>query len=151
MQSNANHSEPVAIIAGIVHDSLVDGPGLRTVVFFSGCSVGCPQCHNVKFWNREAGQPMTIPALAAQLKAESPTRKITISGGEPLEQPEAVMALIDHLPGYQIGLYTSRELEEIDPTLLVRLAFVKTGRFDKYRKVEGEYFGSVNQKLIILE
>ncbi|HAS6361811.1 TPA: radical SAM protein [Vibrio vulnificus] len=146
---NTNSSQDV-YIAGIVQDSLVDGPGLRTTIFFSGCSVRCAHCHNAKYIERDTGIKMSLHELVERIKRTCVTKKITISGGEPLEQPEGVLGLIAALPDYDIGLYTSYELSDVDSDILKNLSFVKTGRFVKEQKITNEYFGSSNQKLILL-
>lgn len=138
-------------VAGIVYGSLVDGDGLRTVVFLSGCSVKCEGCHNQQYWKKESGRIYQTAALANEIIKNTPQKKITISGGEPLEQKEELFDLLSRLSGFDIGLYTSFEIEKIDKKILGKLRFVKTGKYIQELKTEGEYFGSKNQKIIYLE
>lgn len=72
---------------------LVDGPGIRTVVFMQGCRLRCRYCHNPDTWTLTGGEAMTPAALVEQLKRFRPYYArsgggVTFSGGEPLLQPE---------------------------------------------------------------
>ncbi len=72
---------------------LVDGPGIRTVVFLQGCALRCRFCHNPDTWAAAGGEALTPPELAARLARFKPyfSRSgggVTFSGGEPLLQPE---------------------------------------------------------------
>ena len=60
--------------------SLVDGPGVRTVVFLQGCNLHCPGCQNPSTWDIDSGTQMTTEELATILKSNVDNRKITISG-----------------------------------------------------------------------
>ncbi|MED3026741.1 4Fe-4S cluster-binding domain-containing protein, partial [Bacillus wiedmannii] len=50
-------------VMNIIHDSVVDGEGLRTVVFFAGCPHRCVGCHNPKSWNICNGTEMTVEEI----------------------------------------------------------------------------------------
>lgn len=72
---------------------LVDGPGIRTVVFLQGCALRCQYCHNPDTWAEgEAAKAMEPEELVAQLRRFKPyygrTGGVTFSGGEPLLQPQ---------------------------------------------------------------
>lgn len=82
---------------GFIHSiesmGLVDGPGIRTVVFLSGCRLRCRYCHNPDSWKEGAGQILSPEDLAAKLRRFSTYYQasgggVTFSGGEPLLQPE---------------------------------------------------------------
>ena len=137
-------------ISGIIYGSMVDGDGLRTTIFLSGCNVGCQGCHNKKFWNIKSGKIFLINKLVNEIKELTPQKKVTISGGEPMEQKEAVIELIKQLNNFDIGLYTSYKFEDIDNNILSSLSFIKTGKFENNKKIYGKYFGSENQKIIYL-
>lgn len=68
----------------------VDGPGVRFIIFLSGCAMRCRFCHNPDTWNMQSGKPYTADALLKQaLKYRSywgSKGGITVSGGEPLLQ-----------------------------------------------------------------
>ena len=86
---------------GIIHSlesmGLVDGPGIRTVVFLQGCALRCQYCHNPDTWRREnpAAERMTPGELLQRLERFRPysgeTGGVTFSGGEPLLQPEFLL------------------------------------------------------------
>lgn len=126
----------------------MDGPGLRTVIFFSGCSVGCKRCHNAKYRNKYNAKHYSIGGLVQLIRETVPLKKITISGGEPMEQEIALSSLIELIPDFDIGLYTSYKLPLVPPVILSRLRFIKTGQYDFSKNISSEYFGSSNQELI---
>lgn len=70
-------------VAGRVQDSIVDGPGLRYVVFTQGCLLACPGCHNPATWPRDAGEEVEVAVLLDELAANPLTTGLTLSGGEP--------------------------------------------------------------------
>ncbi len=131
--------------------SLVNGPGVRCLVFLQGCSRHCKECHNPSTWDISKGQAYEIPQLAEDLREKCTNRKITITGGEPLEQPEALEELLIALNGFDICLYTSYELDEVPPSILKYLHYIKTGRYvASLRTTTTPYVGSTNQKFINL-
>ena len=71
---------------------LVDGPGIRTVVFLQGCSLRCRFCHNPDTWDFEGGEIMEPAQLIQKIRRFKPyfkeTGGVTFSGGEPLMQPD---------------------------------------------------------------
>ena len=127
--------------------SLVDGPGVRTVVFLQGCDLHCPGCQNPSTWDINSGTSMTTEELANVLKANVDNRKITISGGEPLVQADAVVELLDLLEGYDVALYTGHTIEEVPQAILDRVTYIKTGNFQQDKKTTTTPFvGSTNQE-----
>lgn len=75
---------------------LVDGPGIRVVVFLKGCALRCKFCHNPDTWNMEGGEEYTPEELVKKLENFKPYFKssgggVTFSGGEPLRQPEFLL------------------------------------------------------------
>lgn len=86
----------------------VDGPGVRFVVFFQGCPLRCKFCHNPDTWNPAEGKPVTAKELAGQIASYKNFIKdggVTLSGGEPLLQPEFATALL--LECKRLGLHTA--------------------------------------------
>lgn len=74
---------------------LVDGPGIRVVVFMQGCRLRCVYCHNPDTWQLNLGEEITSIDLLAKVKRYKSFFKasgggVTLSGGEPLLQPEFV-------------------------------------------------------------
>ncbi|WP_352400694.1 pyruvate formate-lyase-activating protein [Anaerotignum sp.] len=76
---------------------LVDGPGIRTVLFFQGCKLRCKYCHNPDTWNIQGGKEMEVSQIIKMLKRYQPyygeKGGITCSGGEPLLQIEFLTEL----------------------------------------------------------
>lgn len=131
--------------------SISDGPGIRTVLFVQGCARRCEGCHNPQTWDPNGGVFMPILDLAEELRRQVKNRKLTISGGEPLLQADAVTDLIQHLPDFSIALYTSSLLEEVPENLKRLLAFIKVGEFvEAQRCTTVPYLGSANQKFLRL-
>jgi anaerobic ribonucleoside-triphosphate reductase activating protein len=126
-------------IASIVENSVVDGEGKRTVVYFQGCSLACKGCQNFAIWNRAGGHELEVEELAYTLGHMSREHhNYTIQGGEPTEQAEALdelMAEIRHLdPKAHITVYTGYTWEELPaPVYHSFCSFadvVVDGRFD---------------------
>lgn len=74
------------------------GPGARAVLWTSGCSKRCPGCANPELWERRAEQDLPISqvvGLLARLHDEQGARALTVTGGDPLEQPEDLAELLE--------------------------------------------------------
>lgn len=89
--------------------STQDGPGLRTVIFMQGCSLRCKYCHNPDAWAVDGGETISSGELARQIGRLTPYLKgeggVTLSGGEPLMQPEFMLELLYNLK--KMGLHTT--------------------------------------------
>ena len=96
----------------ILADSVVDGPGLRTVIFFAGCPHQCAGCHNPESWASDGGHYYTVDQVIQQIE-QIGSRRITISGGEPFFQPAALVELVAALAGYEIYLFTGYTLDQL--------------------------------------
>ena len=77
-------------VAGLIGDSIVDGPGLRAVVFVQGCDKRCPGCHNPEAQSFEGGTAYTPEEIFEKIRKSPLCRGVTFSGGEPLCQAEAL-------------------------------------------------------------
>ena len=131
--------------------SIVDGPGIRTVLYLQGCEQRCDGCHNASTWNIDEGKTVPIDVLCKEIITKSMTKKITISGGEPLLQTPAVLELIKKLKchNFNICLYTGYELEDVPEELLEQLDYIKVGRYEKDKRCTTiDYIGSTNQRFI---
>ena len=76
----------------------VDGPGIRMVIFLSGCPMRCLYCHNPDTWDPKGGTPTTVDELLEQFEKARPFYRkggITVSGGEPLVQIGFVTELFE--------------------------------------------------------
>lgn len=101
--------------------SVADGIGIRTVLYVSGCSLRCKECHNPECWDYSFGKPFTedtMQELLFDLK-EDYIQGVTISGGHPLDSCnlEAVYKIVKRIkmvyPNKDIWLYTGYTWEEI--------------------------------------
>ena len=106
----------------IVEGTSVDGPGLRTSIYLAGCNHRCPGCHNPASWDPRGGEDRTLDELMQVIAYnEAP---VTLSGGDPLLQPDGTRALIHRIKrelGYNVWCFTGYTWEEIvaDPGLLM--------------------------------
>ena len=79
----------------IITGSCANGPGIRNVVWFQGCTLGCPGCFNPQTHDPKGGRAITTEALCSRLLSpEFPCDGVTISGGEPFQQAEALQELL---------------------------------------------------------
>ena len=148
-------SENTIRVLHIVEGTSVDGPGLRTSIYLAGCNHHCPGCHNPDSWNPQGGEERTLDELMKVIAYnEAP---VTLSGGDPLLQPDGTRALIHRIKrelGYNVWCYTGYAWEEIvrDPALLdvVReLDVLVDGPFVlQERDISLRFRGSRNQRLI---
>ena len=127
--------------------SLVDGPGVRTVVFFQGCDLRCKGCQNPSTWEMKNGTEITTDELVTLLKKEVVNKKVTFSGGEPLMQVDAIIDIVKKLSDFDIAVYTGHEFEEVPQELLNKITYIKTGSFKEELKSSiRPYVGSTNQE-----
>ena len=70
-------------VAGIIKESIVDGPGIRLVVFTQGCRHHCPGCHNPETHSFQGGQLVSIDEILDMIKKNPLLDGITFSGGDP--------------------------------------------------------------------
>ncbi len=138
----------VGNIASFETMGLVDGPGVRFVVFLQGCPLRCAYCHNPEMWNtKEAKIQMTPEELVKKIKRYRVYFKdgggVTVSGGEPLQQAKFVTEVfrLCKQEGIHTCLDTSGYGDDYDELLdycdLVILD-VKELNPDKYRKLVGK-------------
>lgn len=134
-----------------IQTSLVDGPGVRGVLFLQGCNLKCPYCHNKATWNIEDGKVYDVLEVIEILKTNIRNKKITISGGEPLLQKEALLYMFDIIKDWDICLYTGYNLEDVPKDILKYLRYIKVGNFiEELRTTNTPFIGSSNQKFINL-
>ncbi len=147
-------------IAGTVEDSIVDGPGLRFVVFTQGCPHHCDGCHNPETHDFASGKVTTTDALFEQCMENPLCSGVTFSGGEPFCQAEALYELGSrfksagkHLMCYSgwtfEELLAKAQREESVGKLLSIADVLVDGKFDiSKRSLSLQYRGSSNQRLI---
>lgn len=147
-------------LCGKLDSSLVNGEGIRTVIFGSGCSFRCQGCQNEFFQQPNCGTDFTIDEVKDIIykNSECNKKRVTFSGGDPFFQAEAFAELAKQLKkeGFNIWCYTGYTIEDIlsSPNkgfveLLENIDVLVDGPFD-ITKVENskKYTGSSNQRII---
>ena len=133
------------------NESLVDGPGLRTVVYFQGCTRACPGCHNPSTWSLSCGKRFSLDELIQTLENKAKNKKVTLSGGDPLLQSKALLKLLRRMQEYDVCLYTGGEENDVPEELKKLLRYLKVGPYEKSKRTTTTPFvGSTNQVLIDL-
>jgi anaerobic ribonucleoside-triphosphate reductase activating protein len=138
-----------------------NGPGLRSVVWLQGCTLGCPGCFNPASHARSGGWEADTQEIVAEILRASRSDRgiegVTFSGGEPLEQPEAVLEIVQGLETAGLGFllftgFTVRELvlRPLAIDVLCRLDAVIAGRYVAARRVGRALLGSTNQELLFI-
>ena len=154
--------KPVKLrLAGVIRESIVDGPGIRFTVFCQGCPHGCPGCHNEATHDFSGGFDCDIEKIMAAIDQNPLLSGVTFSGGEPFCQAEGFLALAKEIkkrPKLDIiaySGYTSEELRKLgeqDPAvsaLLEIIDYLVDGRFVmEQRDLTLEFRGSRNQRFI---
>lgn len=143
-------------IVRIVEGTSVDGPGLRTSIYFAGCRHECPGCHNSQTWDFSAGDEMTVEEIMDVVRRNG--FNVTFTGGDPLYSAAAILPLAKSVKeeGYTLWCYTGFVHEEIDdPAMLRLLEYVDVlvdGPFiAELRDTTLHFRGSSNQRIIELD
>lgn len=144
-------------LSGIVSDSIVDGPGIRTAVFSQGCPHHCPGCHNPETWDFGCGTAMEEEHILQIVQSNPLCRGVTFSGGEPFAQAEGFEKLARLLKekGYEVASYTGYTLEALlngtpaQKRLLEAIDVLIDGPFVLAEKsLEIPFRGSRNQRIL---
>lgn len=144
-------------LSGIVSDSIVDGPGIRTTVFCQGCPHHCEGCHNPETWEFGCGTPMEEEAIFEIVKSNPLCRGVTFSGGEPFAQAEgyAKLAKLLKAEGYEVASYSGFTFEQLlhgtkgQRELLEAIDVLIDGPFIQAEKsLEISFRGSRNQRIL---
>ena len=144
-------------LSGIVSDSIVDGPGIRTTIFSQGCPHHCPGCHNPETWAFSCGTDVPVEALVDIVKSNPLCRGVTFSGGEPFAQAAgfAKLAVALKAAGYEVASYSGYTFEELlegseaQQQLLSVIDILIDGRFVLEQKsLEIAFRGSRNQRIL---
>ena len=142
-------------VIDIIEGTTVDGPGLRTSIYFAGCEHHCPGCHNPQSWNPAAGRAILIDDLLRVVEYND--FNVTFSGGDPFFQAERVAELAERIAtelGKTIWCYTGYRWEDIAHSerfmpLLRNIDVLVDGRFElELRDTSLRFRGSSNQRLI---
>ena len=144
-------------LAGIVGDSIVDGPGIRTTIFCQGCPHHCPGCQNPETWDFGCGTDMDEEAIVDIVRSNPLCRGVTFSGGEPFAQAEGFARLARLLKAekYEVACYSGYTFEELlegtqaQKELLGTIDVLIDGPFLMEEKtLEVPFRGSRNQRIL---
>ena len=147
-------------LAGVVRESIVDGPGFRFVVFVQGCPHHCEGCHNPQSHDFKDGYLSDTDTLLEEIKKNPLLSGVTFSGGEPFCQPEALSKLGAQVKklGLNVITYSGYTYEELlamqNPqvnALLDVCDYLIDGKFIlEQRDLTLQFRGSHNQRIIDL-
>ncbi len=146
-------------IGGFLDNSLVNGDGMRSVVFVAGCKHNCKNCHNKDMQDFSYGDSVSVGDILQKIKKNTPIIKgVTLSGGEPFDSPLGLSKLSEGIRelGLNIWCYSGYTFEEIMHSgdsckinLLRDIDVLIDGKFDEGLKLDAsKYTGSSNQRII---
>lgn len=152
--------DPASLMVGAIEDrSHVAGPGVRSVIWVSGCHRRCPSCLKPELFPFDAGRRMSVAEVYERLTALEAVDGVTFSGGEPFEQPLALAALAARLRavGRNVVVYTGYRHDELVSArhvgvqrLLDETDILIDGEFHAELPNPGYWRGSANQRLVPL-
>ena len=147
-------------ILSVAEESVVDGPGIRTVIFTAGCPHHCKGCHNPSSWNPAGGEEFEVDEIVRRIEL-SGWDGVTISGGEPFLQSAELAKLVKACKslGKNVWVYTGYTIEQLvamhDEAIQTVLDYADVlvdGRFEQSLRDMGLRFrGSRNQRIIFLD
>ncbi|MBP3328213.1 MAG: anaerobic ribonucleoside-triphosphate reductase activating protein [Clostridia bacterium] len=145
-------------LSGIVEESIVDGKGIRFVVFTQGCPHNCKGCHNPQTHDFKGGYMEDTDKLFEMFQEDPILKGITFSGGEPFMQPKPLTELAKkvHSVRKDVTCYSGFTFEEILNSenedrveLLKNIDVLIDGKFIlEQRNLELSFRGSENQRVI---
>lgn len=153
-------TSPPLRVHQFIPESQANGPGRRAVIWTQGCSLGCPGCFNPETHDFAAGQPISIDQLIDRLVTLGDRIEgVTLSGGEPFQQPDALLALLRRLrreTTLSCLIFTGFALDELHrlplgPACLEHVDVLIAGRYDRAQTQHaGPLLGSANQQAHLL-
>ena len=148
----------IRLAADLQNDSIVDGLGIRTVIWTQGCSHNCPSCHNPSTHDFNGGDLVELDEVICRLEQLEGQDGVTFSGGDPMFQAKecAILAKKVHELGMNVWAYTGFTYEELIQKgnkdileFLFEIDVLIDGKFDLNKKsLDLEFRGSSNQRLI---
>ena len=138
------------------------GPGTRAAIWFQGCTLACPGCLSRDTWDSDQSMALPVSGLLEWIRdLDGPIDGITVSGGEPFQQPAALHALLDGLDLLRRGRelpvdflaysgYPLAFLRRYHADVLDRLDAVITEPFRQDEPSTDPWLGSANQRLVPL-
>jgi anaerobic ribonucleoside-triphosphate reductase activating protein len=141
----------IARVHAIEPRSRANGPGVRFVVWLQGCTLGCPGCFNPST-HSGGGRELEVEALDF-----SGADGLSLSGGEPMQQPAAALALLTHARsrGLSTLMFSGYTLDEIralplGTEVLAQLDVLIDGRYVAGERLATGLRGSANQRIHLL-
>ncbi|MDO4702102.1 anaerobic ribonucleoside-triphosphate reductase activating protein [Erysipelotrichaceae bacterium OH741_COT-311] len=147
----------INLACSIQFDSVVDGIGLRQVVWTQGCPHHCFGCHNPHTWAFEPRYEREVEDVVKDLLKRSYHDGVTISGGEPFAQVEAIVEIVKQIhPFFNIWIYTGYTYEQLRAfqhpmidEILHNIDVLVDGLFvDHLKSMNNKFKGSSNQRVI---
>lgn len=144
-------------ISGIIEESIVDGPGIRYVIFAQGCPHQCPGCHNINTHCFTAGKYMDVHDILKNIYSNPLVQGVTFSGGEPVCQASVFVSIAKDIKanGKHIMMYTGYTFEQLmamddDVKELLSLCdIIVDGKFiENEKSLMLKFRGSKNQRII---
>lgn len=147
-------------LAGVIRESIVDGPGIRMTVFTQGCPHHCKGCHNPTTHDFNGGYVSDPENILKAIDQNPLLKGVTFSGGEPFMQAEALaeLAVEIHKRGLDIITYTGFTYEQLSDSfdkfpdrreLLKQTDYLIDGKFEEDKKsLNLQFRGSSNQRII---
>ncbi len=144
-------------IGRILYPVTVLGPGKRLGIWMAGCSMQCPGCMTRDLWEQRPGQKMTLCQIAEIIeKLPQGLEKAVISGGEPFEQPVALLELLKLLRTREFTdtwVYTGQRIEVLQQDCNACLDMIDVlidGPFIQSQPTDLVWRGSANQRMHLL-
>lgn len=142
-------------VGQIVEDTEAEGPGRRFAVWTQGCSLACPGCCNPHLFSVRGGTSVDVPDLVRRIAAVNGIEGLSVLGGEPFQQPEAVGALCAGARslGLSVMVFSGYTLEELKAMSapLENVDLLVDGRYDGTKPdTQRRWVGSTNQQLHFL-
>lgn len=146
---------PLLRLHAVVDASRGNGPGTRYVIWFQGCSLGCRNCCNPSARGPVPNLRLSPRELVDRIARRAGLEGVTLTGGEPLEQPEGLLAFLHHLreiSSLSVVLFSGHTLGEIrrqtlGPRILALTDVLVDGRFDPTQYLGNGLRGSRNQQV----
>lgn len=147
-------------LSGIIYESLVNGPGLRRVLFSQGCKHNCRGCFNPSTHCYDGGELRDMDELLDDIRKNSMLKGITFSGGDPFEQASKFAYMAEKIKETNLNIwcYTGYTFEYIFEhrnehegweQLLNSIDVLVDGKFEEDKKSNNlKYRGSSNQRII---
>ena len=145
-------------IHSLIKNSRVNGPGDRFVIWTQGCRKGCKNCYNPETWSHYKNNLITIEEIINQIKDSNATG-VTISGGDPFEQPKEIFSLLEKISLLDLKdgviVFTGYTIEEIKtiPQLESCLKYIDLlidGKYFEDLRISSGLAGSSNQQFHFL-